>query len=386
MVTHASSSAIYRRIARPLAFAASRSDAEQAHEKALFFLSWLGRKPHLLRGLKRLKAPDPALHTQLLGCDFNGVVGLAAGFDKQATASPALAAIFDFIEVGTVLRSAQAGNLRPRVFRVPGCDSLINRMGFNSVGVDQVVENIAGQGRSVPLLGNVGKMATTPPEQASEEYASVAAALAPYVGAIVVNVSSPNTKGLRALQRPESVDRIVRAVRLASGKPTLLKLDPDMPNDAFCESIWAAEVAAVDGYVLGNTSISRPGMSGQVDEAGGYSGIFLYPRVREMVALARAITRSKTIIACGGINSADRAYQLLSDGADLIENLHRSSVRRAIPPAPNQPGCCLSTTHGGVRAHQRASAEATGPLTDDWATDGHRHWRPSPGLYSLIAT
>ena len=284
----------------------------------------------LLRPLLRLNAPELAVDA--LGLRFAHPVGLAAGFDKNATAYEALAALgFAFVEIGTVTGQPQPGNPKPRMFRLPSDRALINRMGFNNLGADAVSAHLGDAGaRSVPVGVNIGKTKVVPEEQAASDYVHSTRVLGPLADYLVVNVSSPNTPGLRNLQAVELLRPLLAAVKAELGKitprrPLLVKIAPDL-NDADIDAI--ADLALeleLDGIIATNTTISRSGLAtpaAQVEAigAGGLSGAILKARSLEVLQrLYRRVGARLTLISVGGIETADDAWARLRAGATLVQ-------------------------------------------------------------------
>jgi dihydroorotate dehydrogenase len=304
-----------------------RLDPEPAHALAAF---WLGRVP--LGVARRLRPAVPsALRVGCLGLAFEGPVGLAAGFDKGEVLLPGLFALgFSHVEIGTVTPLPQAGNERPRMFRLPEHRALINRMGFNNDGAEACarrLETLEGGARLGPVGVNVGKNRATPNEEAARDYLACIDRLHAVADYLVVNISSPNTPGLRALQDAERLDALLRAcvARLgqrAPGKPLLVKLAPDLSPRALDEAVDVAVAAGVAGIVVGNTTVSRAGVERHplAREAGGLSGAPLEPLATAAVrrCAARAAGRA-AIVGCGGVMSAEDAYAKIRAGASLVQ-------------------------------------------------------------------
>lgn len=316
---------IYRWLVRPLLF---RLDPEVAH------VSTMNRLKHWRTGLgiaERWLAPrDPRLRSEVLGLAFPGVVGLAAGLDKHGEATAAWSALgFAFAEIGTVTPRPQPGNPKPRLFRLPADRALVNRLGFNSVGAAEVAENLARHTtRSIPIGVNVGKNRDTPNDSAATDYVQAIRALAPFADYWVVNVSSPNTSGLRDLQHPETVAKLVAAAVAAASSsrperpaPVLVKLDPDAPDDDRLATASAAIAAGARGLVATNTTVARDGLRDpRASESGGLSGAPLKARADAVVrALYQATGGRVPIIGVGGIFTAADAYARIRSGASLVQ-------------------------------------------------------------------
>ncbi|WP_331714522.1 quinone-dependent dihydroorotate dehydrogenase [Auraticoccus cholistanensis] len=328
----------YRRLLRPALFAAAGGDPEAVHEATLERLEQLGRHPHLVRALRRLTAVDGA-EVELAGIRFPGPVGLAAGMDKGARAVTAWQGLgFSHVEVGTVTAHPQPGNPRPRVFRAPLSGGLVNRMGFNNDGAAAVADRLARAGvrrgngaAGVPVGISLGKSKVTPLPEAVEDYLTSLRLLAPHADYLAVNVSSPNTPGLRRLQDGghlrELVTALVAETRTLAGDaaapvPVLVKLAPDLGDEALDEVLEVCEDAGAAGIIATNTTTSRDGLVGLdqrlVDEPGGLSGAPLRDRARAVVA--RVSSRSALpVIGVGGIMTADDALALLDAGARLVQ-------------------------------------------------------------------
>jgi dihydroorotate dehydrogenase len=275
---------------------------------------------------------DPILEVHALGLTFPGPLGLAAGFDKNAEGPDALTALgFGCVEIGTVTAKAQPGNDVPRLFRLTEDRALVNRMGFNNDGAVRVAQRLAARRRSAPLGVNIGKTKVVPEDQAASDYAESATALGPYAGYCVVNVSSPNTPGLRDLQRTEALRPVLSAVRHALDEasprrvPLLVKIAPDLA-DADVEAV--ADLALeldLDGIVATNTTISREGLVSPADAvaacgAGGLSGAPVKRRALEVLKLLYKRTSSKLcLVGVGGIENADDAFDRIAHGATLLQ-------------------------------------------------------------------
>ena len=319
---------------RPLLF---RPDAERAHHLSMrVFSSFMSFEP--LRRLTRrcLAVEDPRLRVRRFGLDFPSPVGLAAGFDKDAAWFDALDALgFGFLEVGTLTGQAQPGNPKPRLFRLPDDRALINRMGFNNQGSDAAAGALAR--RTIrPLLGiNIGKSKVVPNEEAVADYLASFERLFPFGRYFVVNVSSPNTPGLRELQERGPLTALLRALadknrELAarhgtSEKPVLLKIAPDLNDDQLSEIAEMTREVPVAGLVATNTTVSRDGLRTptarvQAAGAGGLSGAPLTERSRKIVGdLYRRTGGRLPIIGVGGIMSGEDAWQMIRHGASLVQ-------------------------------------------------------------------
>ncbi len=313
------------RAARPLLFAL---DAERAHGLSLKSLDVLAR----LGAASLAASPAPRVPVRAMGLDFPNPVGLAAGLDKDGRHIDGLGALgFGFLEIGAVTPRAQPGNPKPRLFRLPEADALINRLGFNSRGVDALVENIR-RSRYRGILGiNVGKNFDTPNERAADDYVACLRRVYPHASFVTANVSSPNTTDLRALQGPDNFDDLIAALaterdalakRYGNRVPLAVKIAPDM-NDAGIEMI-ADRVAArgIDAVIATNTTVSREGVGHlrASREPGGLSGAPLKALATAAVLkLRRALPASVAVIGVGGIASAADAREKLDAGANLVQ-------------------------------------------------------------------
>ncbi|MFC4424615.1 quinone-dependent dihydroorotate dehydrogenase [Deinococcus navajonensis] len=320
---------MYRRVIKPALF---RLDAEDAHHLTVGALALASRVPGWPAAARRLSAPaDPRLSQTLWGHPYASPVGLAAGLDKNGVAVPAFSALgFGFVEVGTVTPEPQPGNERPRLFRLPPDEALINRMGFNNEGAGALRERLAGLGqRTAPVWVNIGKNKHT--EDATQDYVACVQALYEVADAFVVNVSSPNTPGLRALQAAGDLSALLRAVmseveaqRLRTAHrapPVLVKLAPDLHPADFEASVGAALDAGIQGLIVSNTTLSREGLShAHREQSGGLSGRPLTQRSTALVRDAFRLTRGRVpVVGVGGVFSAADAYAKIRAGASLVE-------------------------------------------------------------------
>lgn len=319
---------LYRSLAKPLLF---RLDAEDAHHLTLRGLQLAGRVPFAARAAAGLLGqPSPILRQNLWGLDFASPVGLAAGLDKNAEAVPMFGALgFGFLEVGTVTPRPQAGNERPRLFRLPEDSALINRMGFNNVGAGAMARNLGHGAHPIPIAVNIGKNKATPNEAAALDYRACVRTLYPHADFFVVNVSSPNTPGLRALQHGDELKALLREVlaevevqrvRTAlRARPVLVKIAPDLGVADHEATVQAAVDAGVQGLVVSNTTLGREGLThAQREQAGGLSGAPLREMSTRMVRATRRLTRLP-IIGVGGVFTAQDAYAKIRAGASLVE-------------------------------------------------------------------
>lgn len=310
-------------LARPLLFAL---DAERAHELTL----GLADAP-LRFGLLRM-ARVPGAPVRAMGLEFPNAVGLAAGLDKNAEHVDALSRLgFGSIEVGTVTPRPQPGNPRPRLFRLPRAEALINRMGFNNVGLDVFLENLARASWRGILGINIGKNADTPIERAADDYAACFERVYARASYVTVNVSSPNTKNLRDLQDNVQLDALLArlaalreelAQRHGRHVPLALKVAPDLEAAQVQAIADAVRRHRVDGVIATNTSISREGVEGlpHADEAGGLSGAPIRARsTATLAAFAAALRGEADLIGVGGILAGAHAVQKLDAGAALVQ-------------------------------------------------------------------
>ncbi len=311
----------YERFVRPLLFL---SDAESAHDFALRFLRAASDVGILLRTLKLLQ-PKPKPKT-LFGLTFPNPIGLAAGFDKNGVALSAWAALgFGFIEIGTVTARQQTGNPRPRIFRYPGQQALINRLGFNNDGADIVANRLrklreSGGWPRVPVGINIGKSKLTPIDQAPADYLHSFRRLKNFANYIVLNVSSPNTPGLRTLQEEESLSILLREIdrENRASKPIVVKISPDLTREQVEEVITTCEQNKVAAIIATNTTLDHSTIPKDRDQTGGLSGPPLRAKSTELVRMIAARS-TIPIIACGGIFDAESAREKFQAGAQLIQ-------------------------------------------------------------------
>lgn len=322
----------YESLIRPLFF---RMDPEEAHEFAVSSLALLGRISPLCRLLEVYSQVPRLRPIKAFGLDFPNAIGMAAGFDKNGKAWPAAAALgFGHVEIGTVTALEQPGNAKPRLFRYPSQKAVINRMGFNNDGSRLVAERLSqlplpGK-RRIPVGVNLGKSKVVSIDQATEDYLVSFNTLAAYADYIVLNVSSPNTPNLRALQDEDKLRQLLAAITSANkdrqlktgGKhlPILLKIAPDLTFTQIDTVLANVEEFKLDGLIATNTTLARPGYFQSISEAGGLSGTPLRKRATEIVAYISKATRGKLpLIAVGGIDSAESAAEKLDAGATLVQ-------------------------------------------------------------------
>lgn len=320
---------MYKQIIRPILFLL---DAERVHHLVFSWLRIKGNVPgfkSLLSGLFYYE--HPGLQKELFGLTFKNPVGLAAGFDKDAKLIDELACFgFGFIEIGTLTPKPQPGNDKPRLFRLPKDQALINRMGFNNEGVLAAVERLKKRKSDVIVGGNIGKNKNTPNEKALDDYAYCVEALYPVVDYFVVNVSSPNTPGLRELQEKEPLRKLLSFVKAQVNtklkpKPVLLKIAPDLTVEQLDDVIEILKETKTDGIIATNTTVSRDGLSSPADAvqqigSGGLSGKPLTRHSTEVIRyLRKQLGPAFPIIGVGGIMSVQDALDKLEAGADLIQ-------------------------------------------------------------------
>ena len=295
-------------------------DPESAHHSVATGLE-VAAKLGVLRAGKRAKP------IEVMGLKFENRFGMAAGFDKNARLVKALHALgFGHVEIGTVTPRPQAGNPKPRMFRLTKHDALINRMGFNNDGADVVAVRLAElrKRKNLPVIGvNIGKNKDTPGEMAYQDYQLATKTLAPYADYLVVNVSSPNTPGLRDLQQVAALRPILNAtLENSMGKPVLLKLSPDLADSDLLEILDLVKELGLAGVIAANTTVSRnlEGDANVLSEAGGLSGPILKNRSVEMLKLTRSrLDKSFCVISVGGVVTRADVAERLALGADLVQ-------------------------------------------------------------------
>lgn len=321
---------MYRFLIRPLLYLL---DPERAHHLAFGALRLFASLP-FGRSILRLAfgVDDPILRTTVLGLDLAHPVGLAAGFDKDAIGFEALAASgFAFVEIGTLTGEAQTGNPKPRLFRLPLDEALVNRMGFNNRGSSDAASRLAGP-RDAIVGVNIGKTKVVEEENAISDYVASTERLAALADYFVVNVSSPNTPGLRNLQAVDKLRPLLASVRSAldasvSGRrvPLLVKIAPDLADEDVDGVADLALELGLDGIIATNTTIGRAGLRTEASVvaaigAGGLSGPILASRSREVLARLRARVGARLVlISVGGIDSAEEAYARIRAGASLVQ-------------------------------------------------------------------
>jgi dihydroorotate dehydrogenase len=322
---------VYKQLAKPLLF---KLDAERAHHVVFDNLKRAARLPGTTAVLRSLyNYQHPNLERELFGLKFPNPVGLAAGFDKNAVLTDELAALgFGFVEIGTVTPRPQPGNPQPRLFRLPADEALINRMGFNNDGAEVVAARLRQRhDRRLIIGGNIGKNKDTPNEQAGDDYVAAFEVLAEVVDYFVVNVSSPNTPGLRQLQDKEPLIKLLQQVQEVNQarptpRPLLLKIAPDLTDAQLDDILDIARETKLSGLVATNTTIARPATlrtptpTVAAYGAGGLSGRPLRVRATEVIRYLHQHSQgSLPIIGAGGIHSAHDAQEKLAAGASLVQ-------------------------------------------------------------------
>ncbi len=315
---------MYKTIIRPILFC---FDPEKVHHFTFSLIRNFSKLPGFKNLFKKLYlVEDQKLERELFGLKFKNPVGLAAGFDKDAKLYNELSNFgFGFVEIGTLTPKPQDGNPKKRLFRLKEDTAIINRMGFNNGGVTEAVERLK-KNKGVLIGGNIGKNKITPNENAVEDYKICFEALFDHVDYFVVNVSSPNTPNLRALQDKEPLTNLLKALQVLNfqkpkTKPILLKIAPDLTDEQLLDIIEIVATTKIDGVISTNTTISRDGLkSDNKSEMGGLSGKPLTNRSTEVIRfLAEKSNKAFPIIGVGGIHSAKDALEKLEAGADLLQ-------------------------------------------------------------------
>ncbi|MGL4609907.1 MAG: quinone-dependent dihydroorotate dehydrogenase [Trueperaceae bacterium] len=312
-------------------------EPEHVHDLTLSGLAFTSQHPGLLRILQTLcTVQDQRLETEAFGLTFPNPIGLAAGMDKNARAIPSWAAMgFGFVEIGSITAQAQPGNPKPRLFRLPDDEAIINRMGFNNDGADVVAARLKKlretETLTTPIGINLGKSKVTPLEEAHEDYKKSLELLYPYGDYFVINVSSPNTPGLRELQDRDKLEILLTTVQNfvaeeggrrrkegGGSKPVLLKIAPDLTHEQLDEILELAERYELSGLIATNTTIAREGLKTPMDETGGLSGKPLTKQSLELLKYIRAHT-ALPIISVGGIFTERDVFERLEAGAVLVQ-------------------------------------------------------------------
>lgn len=321
---------MYKIFIRPLLFL---FDPEAVHYFSFSVVKYLSKLGFggIIRRIYTLE--DPALEREVFGLKFKNPVGLAAGFDKNALLYNELSDFgFGFIEIGTLTPKPQEGNPKKRLFRLKKDQAIINRMGFNNAGMTNAVKALKKQ-HNVLIGGNIGKNKITPNDQATEDYIICTQALWPHVDYFVVNVSSPNTPGLRELQEKAPLTALLKALKAENAvlatkyaqkpKPFLLKIAPDLTEHQLLDIIAIIQETQIDGVIATNTTISREGLLSEeslVHEAGGLSGVPVRKRSTEVIRfLSEKSNKAFPIVGVGGIHSAEDALEKIEAGATLIQ-------------------------------------------------------------------
>tara|TARA_B100000408_G_scaffold75332_1_gene57580 strand:- start:1859 stop:3022 length:1164 start_codon:yes stop_codon:yes gene_type:complete len=340
---------VFRQL-RPLLFS---GDAETAHERMLSSVEMVSKIPGVIPFLRwQFRKESPVLHTKLFGKTVNNPIGLAAGFDKDGRIYPALFALgFGFVEIGTVTPLPQAGNLKPRIFRLLEDQALVNRLGFNNQGVQKLLEKFDLGTKKISteeadminqsseqhekfssgMLGiNIGKNGDTSLEKAREDYVSALSALHPFADYFTINISSPNTEGLRRLQEKQMLRELLESVCSRRDKldqnhirktPLLVKLSPDLDDQGLQNCTGVIKEFPIQGVIATNTTLDRQQLkSSQKIEQGGLSGKPLKERSTEVVrTLFQELGNEVTIIGTGGIFNGTDAYQKIRAGAAAVQ-------------------------------------------------------------------
>jgi dihydroorotate dehydrogenase len=318
---------LFEKLIRPALYRLNRNDPETVHERTVRALSLLPAGLPLVRDVYAVD--DPAT---VFGLRFPNRIGLAAGMDKDGRALHAWPALgFGFVEAGTVTRLAQPGNPKPRLFTLAANDAVINRMGFNNSGADALARRLADSGKPrVPLGISIGKSKVVPLADAVEDYRYSLRALHPYADYFAINVSSPNTPGLRELQDKSVLAELLGELQRTSAElaatptPLLVKVAPDLTDSALAELLEVCDEHGVAGVIATNTTLSRDGLTGREaalgKESGGLSGRPLTARAREVVGFIHRHTEGRLpIIGAGGVLSGADARALLDAGASLVQ-------------------------------------------------------------------
>ena len=316
----------YKTFVRPLFF---KLDPEEAHELVIKGLRHASSSPQIFKTfINCLEGPMPSLpSTHVAGIDFPSPIGLAAGMDKNGVALLAWEALgFGFIEIGTITAHAQPGNPQPRLFRFPQEEALINRLGFNNEGAEAIAKRLIGfkeKGRwpRVPVGINIGKSRIASPESAPKDYLASFRQLHGLGDYYVINVSSPNTPGLRDLQAKEALGSIIKTLRdweSTPHVPLFVKVAPDLAKEDLLAVVQLAEEEKLSGLIATNTTLDHSSIPPSLDQSGGLSGAPLRERSLETLKIIRAQTQLP-VISCGGIHDRSSAQERLSEGANLLQ-------------------------------------------------------------------
>jgi len=318
---------MYKLLLRPFLFLLQ---AEKAHDITFSLLKFAFKIPFFHFFCKKIyQISNPALQREIAGLSFPNPVGLAAGFDKNAVAIDELACLgFGFIEIGTLTPRPQAGNPKPRLFRLLQDTAIINRMGFNNEGVEKACQRLKKRKSNILIGGNIGKNKDTPNDKATEDYLYCFNQLFDYVDYFVVNVSSPNTPNLRALQEKEPLQKLLQTLQTenlkkSKSKPIFLKIAPDLNENELDDIIEIVQNTKIAGIIATNTTLSRKELQSNeklCNEAGGLSGKPLQKRSTEVIRYIYEKSQgSFPIIGVGGIVSPQDAYEKLQAGASLVQ-------------------------------------------------------------------
>lgn len=314
---------IYQNLIKPILF---QLDPESAHHFAASLLNLSRKIPFFFQSLQvLLEYRSPRLRQSILGMEFRNPVGIAAGFDKTGELYPSLIHMgFGFIEIGTITAKEQPGNETPRLFRYPKEKALINRMGFNNPGADKL-ESVLRNQRKLVIRGiNAGKSKVTPIEESTEDYIYTLKKLSPYADYAVINISSPNTPGLRTLQNKQSLTELLLGIQKEFGPkfpiPLFLKFAPDLSLEELKENLEICLNLHLDGVILTNTTLDKNSLGEGPHPEGGLSGNPLFEKALSFVSEAYKVVGGKIpIIGVGGIDSGEKALRMMLAGASLIQ-------------------------------------------------------------------
>jgi dihydroorotate dehydrogenase len=354
-----------------------RMPAETAHRLGFALIRGAAAVPGATWLLRRwLAAADPVLQVHVFGRDVPGPLGLAAGFDKDAVSPDALGSLgFDFVEVGTVTAQPQGGNPRPRLFRLVADRALVNRLGFNNAGAAAVSARLRSRRRrrSSPLVGvNIGKTRVVPESAATADYAASARLLDPVADYLVLNVSSPNTPGLRNLQAVDQLRSLIEAVRDAvrtsagCPMPLLVKIAPDLADEDVDAIGDLAVELGLDGIIATNTTVAREHLASSPAEvaavgAGGLSGAPLKPRALHVLRRLRARVGDRLVlVASGGIETPEDAWERIEAGATLVQAYTGFIYGGPLWPRRIHRGLAQRTRDAGLASIQQAVGRASG--------------------------
>lgn len=328
---------LYRAL-KPVLF---RLPAESIHSITTSFLTAIQETPVEGFLADTYSATDPRLEVEAFGVSFQNPVGVAAGFDKNAQIPRALACLgFGHIEIGGITADAQPGNDRPRLFRLPADRAIINRMGFNNHGADRIAERLVNTALpEIPIGVNIGKSKQTPLDEAPDDYAYTYDKVAAHGDYFVINVSSPNTPGLRSLQEKEPLADIISTLQSRGASPLLVKISPDLATPAVDETIDLIDEFELDGIIATNTTVARPDslQDENKTETGGLSGKPLEARSTKLIKYI-AKHSQQPIIGVGGVFTAEDAYEKIKAGASLVQ-LYTGLVYQG-------PGIARDINHG----------------------------------------